>query len=536
MRFDLGRLPGDPILLQQMLRDAVDTIGRAETDLTDSRAITKLQALRIAKLEHEVARLRRDQFGQRSERHSLDQLNLLFDALALTEALPEPANDDDECAAAPPAPIQRRGRKPLPAHLPRRDAEHLPAGACSPGCDGAQVRIGEDITEVLDYIPARFEVIRHVRARLACRRCERIRQAPMPSLPIPKSRATSALLAHMLVSRFADHLPWYRQSAIFRRAGVDIERDLMGNWAGKIAWLVAPLVDRMMAYVLEADKIHGDDTPVTLLTPGQRGVRTAHFWVYLRDDRSCGDDRPPAVVYRFSADRRGAHVAGHLEDYAGYFQADAFAGYNALYHDRATGAARGITEVGCWSHVRRKFNDVLVTSKGLSPVAAEAIARIGALFAIERRIKGAPPDERHAVRQAEAAPKLEALRLWLQAQLRGLAPKSDLALACNYALNRWAAMIRYCEDGQLEISNNLVENALRGVSLGRKNWLFVGSAKGGEHAAIFYSLIETCRLNGIDPQAWLTDIIDRIGEHSINRIDELLPWVWASTRRQKIAA
>jgi len=543
MRFDLGHLPGDPILLQRMVRDAVATIDRTAADLTASAALAKLQTLRIAKLEHEVARLRRIQFGRSSEQHGADQLRLLFEDATSDAVTGEPANDDTPGEIATPA-IRRGGKAPLPVHLLRREIEHLPAGGgdrCArPGCDGAQVRIGEDVTEVLDYIPARFEVIRHVRPRLACRACERIMQAPVPSLPIPKARATSTLLAHLLVSRFADHLPWYRQSAILRRAGVEIDRDVMGNWAGKIAWLVAPLVDRMMAYVLAAGKIHGDDTPVTLLTPGASGgasgTSTAHFWVYLRDDRSSGDGAPPAVVYRFSADRRGAHPAAHLRDYAGYFQADAFSGYKALYHDRATGAARGIVEVGCWSHVRRKFNDVLVTSKGHSAIAAEAITRIGALFAIERRVKGSTPSERRGLRQAAAIPLLAALRLWLEAQLRGLAPKSELALACNYALGRWPAMIRYCDDGQLEISNNLVENALRGVSLGRKNWLFVGSAKGGEHAAIFYSLIETCRLNGIDPQAWLTDIIERIGEHPINRIDELLPWVWVKTHGRKIAA
>ncbi|WP_370647443.1 IS66 family transposase [Polymorphobacter sp. PAMC 29334] len=526
-----------------MVRDAVETIDRTTADLTKSAALAKLQTLRIAKLEHEVARLRRSQFGRSSEQHAADQLRLLFDEAMTSDTVTgAPANDDTPGEDAVPA-IRRGGRAPLPAHLPRREIEHLPAAGgdrCDrPGCHGAQVRIGEDITEVLDYIPARFEVIRHIRPRLACRACERIMQAPVPPLPIPKARATSALLAHLLVSRFADHLPWYRQSAILRRAGVAIDRDLMGNWAGKIAWLMVPLVDRMMAHVLAAGKIHGDDTPVTLLTPGaagEAGTRTAHFWVYLCDDRSSGDGAPPAVVYRFSADRRGAHPAAHLQDYAGYFQADAFAGYNALYRDRATGAARGIVEVGCWSHVRRKFNDVLVTSKGCSAIAAEAITRIGALFAIERRIKGSPPDVRRTLRQTEAIPRLAALRLWLEVQSRGLAPKSDLALACNYALSRWAVMVRYCDDGRLEISNNLVENALRGVSLGRKNWLFVGSAKGGEDAAIFYSLVETCRLNGIDPQAWLTDIIERIGEHPINRIDELLPWVWAKTHGLKIAA
>lgn len=532
MRFELDRLPGDPILLQKMLREAVETIGLTRADLARSEARAKVQGLRIEKLEHEVARLRRVHYGRSSEQHSSDQLRLLFDDTA-----PQPANDDGDVSGLAPAAPRRRKRASLPAHLPRRMVEHVPDERCGPDCTGRMVRIGEDVTEVLDYIPARFEVIRHVRPRMACRLCERVIQAPAPSLPIPKARASSGLLAHMLVSRYADHLPWYRQSAIFRRAGVEIDRDLMGRWAGRIAWLLAPLVDRMMAYVLDARKIHGDDTPVDLIKR-EGGTTTAHFWVYLRDDRASGDPSAPTVVYRFSQDRRGIHPATHLSGYRGYFQADAFAGYNALYRDPVTRAPRDIIEVGCWSHVRRKFNDILEAEKGQSPIAAEAITRIGALFAIERRIKGWPPDQRRAERQAHALPRLNALRAWLTTQLHGLAPKGKLAIACRYALDRWEAMARYCEDGILEISNNLVENALRGVSLGRKNWLFVGSAKGGEHAAIFYSLIETCRLNGIDPEAWLTDVIARIGDHPINRIDELLPWRWAQARLadEKIAA
>ena len=531
MRFELDRLPSDPLLLKRMLREAVEALGFAQADLARSEATVTTQGVRIEKLEHEVARLRRVQFGRSSEQQDSDQLRLLFD-----EVLPDPANDDGDAPGAV-SPSPHRGvRAPLPRHLPRRTIEHLPQARCGADCGGRMVRIGEDVTEVLDYIPARFEVIRHVRPRMACRICERVIQAPAPSLPIPRARATSALLAHMLVSRYADHLPWYRQSVIFRRSGVEIDRDLMGRWAGKIAWLLTPLVDRMMAYILEARKIHGDDTPVDLLRSGERGTATARFWVYLRDDRSSGDAQPPAVVYHFSADRRGIHPAAHLQGYTGYFQADAFPGYNDLYRDPRTGEPRGIVEVGCWSHVRRKFNDILVSDKGCSPVAAEAIVRIGALFAIERRIKGWPPDRRRAVRQAEALAKLEALRTWLAAQRRGLAPKSKLAKACGYALDRWPAMVRYCEDGLLEISNNLVENALRGVSLGRKNWLFVGSANGGEHAAIFYSLIETCRLNSIDPEAYLTDIIGRIADHPINRIDALLPWHWAARDHNSIQA
>jgi hypothetical protein len=362
---------------------------------------------------------------------------------------------------------------------------------------------------------------------VACRTCEQIRQAPAIDLPLPKVMASSALLAHLVVSRFVDHQPWNRQSVILRRQGVNIDRDVMGRWARKLAWLMAPIGERIFSYIREAPKIHGDETPVTVLG-NEDGSSTGYFWVYLHDGRSSGDMSPRAVAFRFATGRGGEHVAAHLAGYRGYLQADGYAGYNVLYRDPKTKVPRGVTEVGCWAHARRKFTDVL--EKNPSPIAAEAVVRICELFAIEREIKGAPPDERRRVRQELALPKLAALRQWLETQQQGLSADSTLAKACRYPLNRWSAMIRYCEDGLLEISNNLVENALRGVALGRRNWLFVGSIKGGEASALFYSLAETCRLNGVEPEAWFTDVIERIGSHPINRIDELLPWHWQAAR------
>jgi transposase len=412
-------------------------------------------------------------------------------------------------------------------HIPRQTTEHHP-GPCVGGCGGAETKIGDDVTEVLDYIPARFRVLRHVRPRIACRTCERIRQAPAVDLPLPKVMASSAFLAHLVVSRFVDHQPWHRQSVILNRQGVHIDRDVMGRWAGKLAWLMAPIGERLLSYVLEAPKVHGDETPVTLLGV-KDGSHTAYFWVYLRDGRSSSDMSPPAVAFRFTTGRGGEHPAAHLAGYRGYLQADGYAGYNALYRDPGTKAPRDVTEVGCWAHARRKFTDVL--DKTPSPIAAEGVVRIAELFAIERTIKGAPPDERRRVRQKLACSKLAGLRQWLEVQLQGLSSGSPLAKACRYPLNRWAAMIRYCDDGRLEISNNLVENALRGVALGRRNWMFVGSTKGGDASALFYSLVETCRLNGVEPEAWFTDIIERIGNHPINRINELLPWEWQAARQ-----
>jgi transposase len=515
MRFDLNRLPTDPVLLHKMLREMAEVRDLEQAELKAAKATIKAQTLQIEKLEHRVARFLRIQFGSRSEKMNIAQLRLMFDDVGL----PEPANDE-----TPVAPLAKSARKPgsrasLPADFPRQTVEH-PPGPCSAGCAGPMAQIGEAVTEVLDYVPARFRVIRHVRPRVACRTCEQIRQAPAVDLPLPKVMASSALLAHLVVSRFVD-------------------RDVMSRWARKLAWLLAPLGERLFAHIREAQKIHGDDTPVTLLRNGSGlgngdGSKTGHFWVYLRDDRSSGDMNPPAVVFRFSPDRSGSHPAEHLAGYQGYLQADAFAGYNALYRDPKTKAPREILEVGCWSHSRRKFTDIL--EKTPSPIAAEAVVRIGELFAIERGIKGAPPDVRKRIRQDQAVPKLAALRTWLETQQRGLSSDSALAKACRYPLNRWAAMIRYLDDGILEISNNLVENALRGVALGRRNWMFVGSIKGGEASALLYSLAGTCRLNGVEPEAWFTDVIERIGDHPINRIDELLPWNWQAARGIPLAA
>ena len=514
MRFDLDRLPSDPVLLQKIVQEMAEVIELERGALKAVKETVKAQTLTIEKLEHRLARLLRVQFGRSSEKMDIAQLRLMFEEIET----PVPVND---AGIEKPQRERKAGtRQPIPAHIPRQTTEHRPE-PCD--CGGADTVIGEDVTEVLDYVPARFRVLRHVRPRISCRACEQIRQAPAIDLPLPKVMASSALLAHLIVSRFVDHQPWYRQAAILRRQGVDIDRDVMGRWARKLAWLMAPLGERLLCYICEAPKIHGDETPVTLLS-GEDGSRTAYFWVYLRDGRSSGDMRPPAVAFRFTTGRGGEHPAAHLAGYRGYLQADGYSGYNRLYRN----PSHVVTEVGCWAHARRKFTDIL--EKNRSPMAAEAVVRIGELFAIEREIRGASPDERRRVRQELAKPRLEVLRPWLEAQMRGLSSDSTLAKACRYPLNRWAAMIRYCDDGLLEISNNLVENALRGVALGRRNWLFVGSPKGGDAAALFYSLVETCRLNGVEPEAWLTDVIARIGDHPINRIDELLPWHWQAAK------
>jgi hypothetical protein len=349
---------------------------------------------------------------------------------------------------------------------------------------------------------------------------------PAPLLPIPRGKAGPGLLAHLIVSKCCDHIPLYRQSEIYAREGVEIDRSTLADWAGRSAWLLQPLGDKLAEYVFAAAKIHGDDTPVPVLSPGSGRTKTGRLWVYIRDDRNSGDLTPPAAVFRYSPDRKGARPADHLRGFSGYFQADAYSGYAQLYR----GDANRITEVACWAHCRRKINDVLEATKGKSPIAAEAILRIGVLYAIEDGVRGDPPDRRFTVRQQEAVPKLADLKAWMDIQVKRLAPKSTLAKAITYALKRWDALVLYTTDGRLEIDNNRAENSLRGVALGRKNWLFAGSDNGGNTAAMLYSLVESCKLNGINPQIYLADVLSRIAEHPINRIGELLPWAWMANQ------
>jgi transposase len=381
-------------------------------------------------------------------------------------------------------------------------------------------KVGEDISEVLDYIPGRFEVIRHIRPALSCRRCESMVQMPMPSLPVERGRPSAGLLAHILVSKYCDHLPLYRQAGIYAREGVDLDRAVMANWVGKSVWIAAPLVQAISDHVMAATALHGDDTPVPVLAPGAGKTKTGRLWVYLRDERPYAGPAPPAVIYRYSPDRKGERPQRHLARFRGFLHADGYAGFGALYLADG-GKPAPVTEVFCWAHVRRKFHDLHLAG---SPLAKDALDRIGRLFDIERAANRLPPDVRQRIRQSRALPVIEELAAFLDATLPRLSGKSDLAAAIRYARSRWAALTRYLADGRLEISNNAAERAIRPLTLGRKNWLFAGSDTGGERAAAMYTLIETAKLNGLDPEAYLRDVLGRIADHPINRIAELLPW------------
>lgn len=486
------------------------------------KALVSAQQAEIEHLKFIIAKFRRMQFGRRSEQmdDTIAQLELSLEELecvraeqeASDETLTPPTASDASAPAKP-------KRKPLPEHLPRETVVHPPEHACCPDCGGALKKLGEDVAEVLEYVPASFRVIRHVRPKLACTACDSIVQAAAPSRPIARGLAGPGLLAHVLVAKYCDHLPLYRQSGIYAREGVELERSTLAGWVGQCSALFRPLLDALNRYVLSGAKIHADDTPVPVLAPGEGKTKTGRLWTYVRDDRPAGDEDPPAVWFAYSPNRRGEHPRGHLKLFKGILQADAYGGFDALYADGS------IQEAACWAHVRRKFFDL--HKAHASPIAAEALKRIGALYAIETMIRGKAPQERQAVRDAQASPLMVSMHDWLQQTLRGLSQKSALAEAIRYALKLWQALIRYTSDGRIEIDNNAAERSLRAIAIGRKNYLFAGSDAGGERAAAIYSLIGSAKLNDIDPEAYLRFVIERIADHPVNRVAELLPWAVA---------
>ena len=463
----------------------------------------------IDRLKAQLAWLRRQQFGRSSEKieREIAQLELQLEDL-------EENTSASVTAAAPEHVAVRSARQPLPDHLPREEVVHQPACSC-PDCGGTMRRLGEDSSQMLEYRPASFRVVKHVRPKLVCRRCERIVQSEAPSRPIARGLAGPGLLAHVLVAKYADHLPLYRQSEIYAREGVELDRSTLAGWVGGVCALLEPLDEALAKETFQAGKLHTDDTPVPVLAPGHGKTRTGRLWVYVRDDRTAGDSTPPMVLFRYSADRKGERPRVHLQSFKGFLQADGYAGYSRLY-------GNAIVEVACWAHVRRKLHDEYV-DKG-SELARQALERIGLLYDIETGIRGHQPAVRQAVRQARAGPVLEELRQWLDTTLRRVPGRSDLAAAIRYARSRWEQLCRYRDDGRLEIDNSAAERALRGVALGRKNWLFAGSDAGGQRAATIYSLIETCKLNAIDPEAYLRHVLTVIADHPINRVAELLPW------------
>jgi transposase len=508
---------------------------RAARQLAEAR-VSSAEVM-IAHLKLMIAKYKRDKFGQSSERaRHLDQLEFQLEELEATASEDELAA---EAAAAKAASIPVKGferkkpvRAPLPAHLPRERVV-IPAPCSCPCCGGKLVKLGEDITETLEVIPRRWKVIQTVREKFSCRACETITQPPAPFHPIARGRAGASLLAMILHGKFGNHLPLNRQSESFAREGIDLDVSTLADWVGACTATLAPLVELIRAHVLGAARIHGDDTTVPVLA--KMKTRTGRLWTYVRDDRPFGGQSPPAAIFYYSSDREGVHPSRHLASYAGILQADAYGGYNHLYKaDRRPGP---ITEAACWSHGRRKFfvlADITKTAEARSqkkhaswsPLAHEAVRRIDPIFDAERTLNGLVADKRLELRRACVAPLVADLETWMRTERAKLSRHNDVAKAMDYMLKRWDAFTRFLDDGRICLTNNAAERALRCVALGRRNWTFCGSDRGGERAAAIYTLIASAKLNDIDPEAWLTDVLRRINDHPASKLDELLPWRW----------
>ena len=473
--------------------------------------------LLIESLKLQILKPRRLQFGRRSEQREqqIEQLELWVEELETVDAQRTSALTEG-AQAAPAAVLAPKARRAFPAHLPRETNTIMPCDAACPDCGGTLAHLGEDVSEALELEPVRFKVLRTVRPKLACTHCDTIVQAPAPTRPIERGMAGPGLLARVLVAKYADHLPLYRQAEIYAREGVELGRTLLAQWVGTTATLLAPLTDALRKHVFAADVVHGDDTPLPVLALGNGKTKTGRLWTYVRDERPCAGEAAPAVWFAYSPDRKGENPQRHLKDFTGVLHADGYAGFAKLYE------GGNVREAACWAHVRRKFFD-LHAANG-SAIAAEMLDRIAALYAIEKAMRGRPPDERRAERQERSRPLLAAMHAWLQQTLATLSRKSALAKAIFYALHRWEALCGFCDDGRIEIDNNAAERALRCVALGRKNFLFAGSDAGGERAAALYSLLGSAILNGLNLEAFLREVLARIADHPINRIAELLPW------------
>src|ERR1700724_2410830 len=471
----------------------------------------------IAKLRFQLARYRRAEFGRSSEQlaREADQLELAIETLEADQVERIAAVSPVMAAAIEAASeAQKPARRPLPDHLPRESILHQAPHAC-PSCGGALRRIGEDVTETLDYMTGRFRVVRRVREKLSCRACDSVVAAPAPDHAIARGRAGARLLAHIVVSKYDDHLPLYRQAEIFARDGVSLETSTLSGWVGATAATLKPLVDALAGDILASDNLHVDDTPVPVLAPGTGKTKTGRLWTYVRDERPFAGSAPPAALFFYSPDRKGEHPQAHLRHFRGVIHADGYAGFNELF------VGGRIVEGACWAHARRKFFDVHAATG--SAIAKEALDRIGQLYAVEKTVNGSPPDRRRQQRQLQSKPIAEALAAWAEHTVRQLSRKSELAQAFRYMRARWTALVRCFDDGRLALDNYPAERALRCVAIGRKNYLFAGSDAGGRRAAAIYSLIESAKLNGLNPQPSFADVLTRVADHPVRRVDELLP-------------
>ena len=520
---------------------------RAFADAAEARAAVAEaknadDAALIAHLRLLIAKLRRAEFGQRSERGQrlLDQYELQLEELEASATADELAAETASAKTSTVAAFQRRrpSRQPFPAHLPRERVV-IPGPTSCACCGGSRLsKLGEDVTETLEVIPRQWKVIATVRERFSCRDCETMAQAPAPFHVIARGWAGPSLLAMILFEKFGQHQPLNRQAERYAREGVPLSLSTLADQVGACAAVLQPLFARIEAHAMAAERLHGDDTTVPVLAKGR--TETGRCWTYVRDDRPFGGPEPPAAIFHFSRDRKAEHPHAHLARWSGVLQADAYNGYGRLYDgDRAPAP---VLEAACWAHARRKFYELADIEAAahrkapgkttvISPLALEAVRRMDALFEIERGINGRPAAERLAARREHSAPLVADLQAWMRSERPKLPRGSDVAKAMDYMLTRWPAFGRFLEDGRVCMTNNAAERALRGLALGRKAWLFAGSQRGGQRAAFFYSLIVTAKLNDVDPQAWLADVLARIAEHPAKHIDDLLPWNWKPATR-----
>jgi len=528
VQIDLAALPDDPTLLQSMLRDVVAASHQQQAAL---QASVREREAENEKLRLLIQRLLRRQFGRRSEQLDFDQLQLGLEDLEQTVAEGEAAQDaaaqSEEQRQQRRAVRPRRNHGALPAHLPRYEVIiDVEAKAC-PCCSGALHLIGEDRSEQLDIVPAQLWVRVTRRPRYGCRACEgAVVQAPAPDRLLDGGMATEALVAHIVVAKFCDHLPLYRQAGMLARQGVTLDRSTLAFWVGRACWWLTPLYDLVVSTVLSSPKLFADDTTLPVLDPGRGRTKTGRLWCYAVDDRPWCGPAHPAAAYVYSEDRRGERPAGHLAGFRGVLQVDGYAGFKRLAGDRADGSVR---LAFCWAHMRRPFYEFFTATQ--SPLAAEALARIRALYAIEAEIRGHPAEHRVQVRHHRSRPIVDALHVWLHDHLGRVSATSDLAKAIRYAIRHWDGLVVFLDDGRVEMDTNVVERAIRPNALTRKNALFAGSDGGARSWAIAMTLIQTAKLNGVEPTAWLTDVLERVvsGRTKAHELHSLLPWTWRAT-------
>ena len=492
-------------------------------DVETLKAMLLAERARADRLAQIIKELQRHRFGRRAETLPIDQLELGLEEVQQAEAADAAEKEKADSAVRSEKARQRRAnRGSLPAHLPRVEVVVDVESKACPCCSGELHRIGEDVAERLDIIPAQLRVLVTRRPKYACRACEEgVVQAPAPARLIEGGLPTEATVAHVIVGKYADHLPLYRQAQIYGRQGVQLDRSTLADWVGRAAWLLGPVHTRLLERLKASQKLFADETTAPVLDPGRGRTKTGQLWAYARDDRTWCGPEPPGVAYVYAPDRKAERPLAHLSGFHGVLQVDGYAGYRTL-------AQKGDVRLAfCWAHVRRRFYEL--AAAGPAPIASEALQRIGELYAVEHDIRGRPANERRSERQARSQPVIEALEPWLRAKLEIISQKGKLAEAIRYALSRWDGLSRFLDDGRVELDSNVVERAIRPLALNRKNALFAGSDAGGQHWAVLASLVETCKLNGVEPQAYLADVLTRLVNHHPNsRVDELLPWAYVA--------